>query len=422
MDRNTGRRSCSEFAADFCGYVTDEFNRFITWLSVNVPLFFRRMCRCNWRPSFMKCFKRWKSEEDDMDNLKTSDVELSRVEEAFGDGSNLKHRKSPIRDSENPLAISVVRVETMSSDDAKEIERESSRKIVKAVKNPERKKLMVTINAEEGKEDKGDKKVDRVLTPEPIKAPEDTVINKLYELNKEHVQESLSINMDEQNEMKREDVNMNTLFQQTTLLDNNVSSGNTEVDVPELMETVNLGYNDDLRRSSMDSKDSKKEILDGKVSVHEIDEDNATVVDILTDNEKFMNNLKDNLRVLASLGEGVKLWINHDDQKLYIDTTYVQSVTRKYSNQGKSVTLEFIKRMIDTAKLAAIEDNEYNDLLEDSKVGVKNIKNTYNNQSWYGKYDEVIELEGIIKDMGWKSDSDQDSPISANSNNALKED
>lgn len=126
----------------------------------------------------------------------------------------------------------------------------------------------------------------------------------------------------------------------------------------------------------------------------------------LTDNEKFINNLKNNLLVLSELQEGYKLWIEVETQRLYIDNTIGQSITRRLYGQGKAMTLEFIKRMLDTAELQ--NTPEYNALVEKSKIGVKNLTSTYKKSAWFGKYPEVDELEKIIDEKGWKSNSDDE--------------
>jgi hypothetical protein len=168
-----------------------------------------------------------------------------------------------------------------------------------------------------------------------------------------------------------------------------------------LMETVTFHVNDDYS----DEETIKKEIVDGKVSSHEDNEMGVIVIDVLTNNEKFFNNLKANLKELAKLREGVKLWIDQDSQKIYSDNRYVgQSLTRSFSGQTKSKTIQFIQRTIDTAILASMKDEEITELIENAKPGIIHIKNTYLNQSWYAKYDEVKILEQLIVDMGWKSD------------------
>jgi hypothetical protein len=122
-----------------------------------------------------------------------------------------------------------------------------------------------------------------------------------------------------------------------------------------------------------------------------------------TDSDKFIRNLKNNLLVLAELEEGYKLWIDEETQRLYIDSTIGQAITRRLYGQGKAKTLEFIKRMIDTAELQATP--EYTDLLDKAKQGVKNITATYKKSAWFGKYPEVDELEKIIDEKGWNRDS-----------------
>jgi len=452
MDRNTGEKSCADIASDFCGYVSNQWNRFCIWLSINVPLFFRRMRRWNWRPTFSNCFKSWKNDEDDKRNLRKLDVEQERTHETFEVinklnqyedkyKSNLKHRASPIRGSSNPLAISVVRVESMNSDDAKEVERINSKKMVKVIRNPETKKTLVVVNKERvptpipllsNKEIAIKKHVDV-----PVKVTEaaiQDVFTKLEQLEEESDPEDIKTDGNEdikaesideesideetlnenmlsmtayiQNEngsnnnlIKNEDINV--AFTHTNVLDDN----NYNAHPSSLMETVALHADDDYP----DEEIIEKEMFNGEVSAHEDHEMGATVVDAMTNSEKFSTNLKNNLRELANLREGMKLWIDQNSQKLYSDNRYVgQSWTRSFSGQSKSKTIEFIQRIIETTKLALINDEEITELLENAKPGIKNIMTTYFNQSWYGKYDEVKILEQLILDMGWKSEEDVD--------------
>ena len=461
MDRNTGEKSCANIAADFCGFVSGQWNRFCTWLSINIPLFFRRMRRWNWKPTFSNCFKSWRNEEEDKRNLSKSDTKSNNTCDTFevtnqlnkngvNPGANLKHRTSPLRGSMNPLAISVVRIESMNSDDAKEIERTNSKKMVKAIRNPERKKPSVTSNV--ANKENASLKIDRVPTPIPSIAQNkiDTVVTtevtdaavndiftKLEQLDEEsdnesheelkpddesheesddesHIESDSNSEEDKDNLMSMtayinsEQTSNNNLMQQE---DVNVINSHTDVldddnykpNLTSLMETVALHADDD----HSDEEPIKKEIFEGDVSAHEDHEVNATVVNAMTDNEKFSNNLKANLTELAGLKEGVKLWIDQGTQKIYSDSRYVgQSWTRSFSGQSKSLTLDFIQRMMDTAKLLSESDEEIASLLENTKQGVKNIKNTYFNQSWYGKYDEVKQLEKMITNMGWQSDDE----------------
>lgn len=145
-----------------------------------------------------------------------------------------------------------------------------------------------------------------------------------------------------------------------------------------------------------DDKNSKNK---DDVNVNNVNNDNE-----LTDNDKFVKNLKNNLLILSELEEGYKLWIEEETQRLYIDSTIGQAITRRLYGQGKAKTLEFIKRMIDTAELQGTP--EHLELLDRAKIGVKNLTNTYKKSAWFGKYPEVDELEKIIDEKGWNRDND----------------
>lgn len=131
-------------------------------------------------------------------------------------------------------------------------------------------------------------------------------------------------------------------------------------------------------------------------------------VTMKTDNEKFVDNLKRNLEVLATLRKGDKLWINDKDQTVELDRTVwpLQVAFRKGYGQSKAKTLEFIQRIVDTAKL--YEDDEHKGMLLAAKIGIKNIRDTYKDQPWFGKYKEVDGIDSILRDMGWKSSDDEE--------------
>jgi len=149
----------------------------------------------------------------------------------------------------------------------------------------------------------------------------------------------------------------------------------------------------------IDKKNAYTDCINNELKTMEGDNVNLNNDIELTDNDKFLKNLRNNLLVLSELEEGSKLWIDEETQRLYIDSTIGQSITRRLYGQGKAKTLEFIKRMIDTAELQ--ETLEYTNLLNKAKNGVKNIANTYKKSAWFGKYPEVDELEKIIDEKGW---------------------
>ena len=75
-----------------------------------------------------------------------------------------------------------------------------------------------------------------------------------------------------------------------------------------------------------------------------------------------------------------------------MDNSYGQFAWRWSYGQSKKKTVDYIKRMIDTANLLASIDDKYNDLVKSAKSGIKCLATTYKG------YNEGKELEKYLSD------------------------
>ena len=123
------------------------------------------------------------------------------------------------------------------------------------------------------------------------------------------------------------------------------------------------------------------------------DSDSTDSSDETIINTKFMENLEYNFNVLKNLQSGYKLKIDFNEQKLSEENGYIAFISRKFTGQNKQVTLDFIKKMIESMEI------KYNNrkLLKTSVKGLKNLRDTYVSKTWYGEHMIVTELNKIIE-------------------------
>jgi hypothetical protein len=135
------------------------------------------------------------------------------------------------------------------------------------------------------------------------------------------------------------------------------------------------------------------------------------------DNISLYNNSNDflilsNLTVLSKIQKYDKLLIiiheNKDNEKIdfeiKIDNTYLKSISRWYYGQTRHLTIDYINKLVDITILSYnqcnnnMTMNKYITLLESAKIGLANLKFTYNyDQTINSNLDIIIEKIDMFK-------------------------
>lgn len=165
----------------------------------------------------------------------------------------------------------------------------------------------------------------------------------------------------------------------------------------------------DLTCNNMVNKD------DDIVPTNEYKEENTN--DCKEDNTSLYNNSNEflilsNLTVLSKIQKYDKLVIiKHEDKQnekidfeIKIDNTYLKSISRWYYGQTRQLTIDYINKLVDIAILSHnqsnnnITMNKYITLLESAKIGLANLKFTYNyDQTINSNLDIIIEKIDMFK-------------------------
>jgi hypothetical protein len=462
-DKNTSI-TCRDRLAGFCNFVSDKWERFWRWVSVNATLFVRRIRSCNWKISFKKCFCCWKKDEDKQKLKKRT--ELDMVDEVFTENSNdmdpmyksptginmskktkgLRKRENVNTPNINQTSIAVVTVDDLTKSAAVVIEREDSdigdmsipvvnlSKIVKVKKVRDADNDVESITSDGNitsnpilkdntKEKESESKSDEEL--KIVKATIDEVDSATLESVRLVVQDAVSNATRKINEIKEMEINdTNSRESDTESIEedshNNTNSpvesvenNSDEESIPETPEALRSDIHesdkDDSETEETKSKDIESDNMEeikitdkkeSKVDEEKCDDSKITTIEatksssklVATNEEQFKNNLEDNLKILAKLQPGNKVWVYFDTDKIAIDNSYGQFAWRWTSGQNKSNTTEYVKRMIDTAKLLAIEDEKYIDLISSAKQGIRGLAFTYKG------YQEGKDLEEYLSD------------------------
>lgn len=165
----------------------------------------------------------------------------------------------------------------------------------------------------------------------------------------------------------------------------------------------------DLTCNNMVNKD------DDIVPTNECKEENTN--ECKEDNTSLYNNSNEflilsNLTVLSKIQKYDKLVIiKHEDKQnekidfeIKIDNTYLKSISRWYYGQTRQLTIDYINKLVDIAILSHnqcnnnITMNKYITLLESAKIGLANLKFTYNyDQTINSNLDIIIEKIDMFK-------------------------
>jgi hypothetical protein len=377
---------CPEIAGDLCYYIKDKWRKTCRYIRINLPILIKQLCNSN-----SCCFRQLDDHKERIlsrhnsagEYYETSiDMFVVTVEHKNNINTSLYVPASDTlsttvkRSVENNLSVTCDSYCTESKNNI--IMREKDEFLVQCA-----------LDAQQPIEYKDSqiKNIENYNTYNNVSSYKEEI--KTYNMNKTAQRKKIVYTHDS---TSSSDYSENDSY--TEYSSNNMSDSESEITENSSQNIVDK-EKIDINNLNANELNNKIELMEETQNMNE-----------LTDNQKFINNLKNNLLVLSELKEGYKLWIELETQRLYIDNTIGQSITRRLYGQGKAMTLEFIKRMLDTAELQ--NTPEYDALVEKSKIGVKNLTNTYKKSAWFGKYPEVDELEKIIDEKGWKRNSDDE--------------